>query len=231
MIQEHFADRKGVKLHYLSSGSSSELTPLVYVPGFGSDAQSFGDEMKRLSPRRTVGVGKRGLGKSSVTQTGYSFEEQVADLASVIEHAGVSGFCLMAFSMGVPIALGYALERPSALSGLILLDYRAHYPQLRRTWAEQTAQVNTNLSKDYLFGSQQASQEVQLWDRLSSIPCPVLVIRGGKSSALTADEGKRYLSTLPKAQLITFEDSGHEVYKPDYERFIVTIENFLKSLD
>lgn len=199
MIQEHFADRRGVKLHYLSSSGSSELTPLVYVPGFGSDAESFRDEMKRLSPRHTVGVGKRGLGKSSVTETGYSFEEQVADLAVVIEHVGVSGFCLMAFSIGVPIALGYALKHPTVLNGLILLDYRACYPQIPRTWAEQTTRANINLSKDYVFGSQQASKEIQLWDRLSAIPCPALIIRGEKAarSLLTRASATYRLCRMP----------------------------------
>jgi len=229
MIDDCFAERERVKIHYLKSGGSSDLTPPVYLPGFGRDADSIKDEVRRFHPRQVFGVGNRGVGKSSVTKTGYSFESRVGDLAAVIENAALEPFCLMSFSMGVPVALGYALEQPENLKGLILLDYRAQYPKLPKVWTDGVAQTS-DLSPEYIFGTQLESNQVNLWSKLPSVSCPVRIIRGGKSGALSAKEGEKYVSLLPNARQIIFGDSGHEVYKPDYERFVTTLETFLGSL-
>ncbi|MEM6431549.1 MAG: alpha/beta hydrolase [Deinococcota bacterium] len=233
-IHDNFVLQDGVKLHYLSSGTSDTHTPLVYVPGFGGDADSFRDEMAYFYPRRCISVGKRGLGQSSVPQTGYGFADIVNDLTSVINHAISkhilsTPLCLMAFSRSVPVAISYAYNHIDTLQGLILLDYRAQYSKFSQAWLKKSLE-HGDLPRHYLTTAYEESEDVSLWDVLPAITCPVLIIRGGQSKSLTTDEADQYMATLPDVDVVVFEDSGHEVYKPDYQRFITTIDTFLAAL-
>ncbi|MEM7736046.1 MAG: alpha/beta hydrolase [Deinococcota bacterium] len=233
-IHDNFALQDDVKLHDLSSGTSDTHTPLIYVPGFGGDADSFRDEMAYFYPRRCISVGKRGLGKSSAPASGYGLTGRLNDLTATINHtinteAVTTPFCLMAFSMGVPVALSYAHEHVANLSGLILLDYRAQYPKIADNVYKGLLEQG-NLPHHYLTASYQESENTPLWDVLPAITCPVLIIRGGQSKALTVEEANQYMAALPNAEIVVFEDSGHEVYKPDYQRFITTIDTFLAAL-
>ena len=74
--------------------------------------------------------------------------------------------------------------------------------------------------------------EVLLWDSLNRIECPVLILRGGPSdSLLTTERAEMYRQDLKNVEIIVFEESGHELWKPDYNRFISTIQGFLQQLD
>jgi pimeloyl-ACP methyl ester carboxylesterase len=82
-----------------------------------------------------------------------------------------------------------------------------------------------------LFGLQKDSKQVLFWDKLSSLSCPVLVIRGGKSgAALSEEDGVRYLKEIPKSKLVVFEESSHNLFEPHLEKFVHTIKEFLKMV-
>jgi pimeloyl-ACP methyl ester carboxylesterase len=132
-----FANSQNTNIHYLDSASdgNKETTPLVYVPGVFGFAEQFRDEMLLISNRRCVSISLRGRGKSDAPSNGYSIEEQVSDIEAVVKQSGVQYFCLMAYSMGVPFALKYAIENSSYIKGLILCDYPASYPKLTNTWS------------------------------------------------------------------------------------------------
>lgn len=48
---------------------------------------------------------------------------------------------------------------------------------------------------------------------------------------LEPEDAERYLKLLPNARLVVFEDAGHELWRPNYERFMRVIEGFLLELD
>jgi len=234
-LEDVWADNGGVKLHYLRSGDAAG-TPLIYLPGALGSAEQFRDEMVRLAPRPVVSVSLRGVGKSDAPAHGYCFEDLVSDLRAVLDHAALPPFCLMAFSRGVPIALRYAAAHPHALKGLILLDYPARYRKIPESWVLQAKrwveQVSLGVPSHVIEQLQRESDEVALWEELPAVACPVLIIRGGQPGALlNAEDAARYLGRLPTAREVVFEDAGHEVYKPDYERFMRTVEAFLGELD
>ena len=58
---------------------------------------------------------------------------------------------------------------------------------------------------------------------------PTVVV--GKSPSVSADDLERYRDALPHLRIEAFEDAGHEVFRPDYERFMRLIEGFLVELD
>ena len=232
MIEEAFAESGGTKIHYLRSGHAEHLAPLVYMPGLLADAETFRPEMTRLAPRLVVAAGRRGVGNSSAPTSGYGLLDQQADLAAVVEHANPPAFCGMAFSLGVPVMLRYATQNPQQTRGLILLDYPARYPQLPEAWARNALNAGGGTPQHVIRALQREAEKTSLWHRLEGIPLPTLIVRGGsEGSLLTGNDARRYLSALPNAREVVLENAGHEVYKPDYQKFLETIHEFLAELD
>src|SRR5690606_40899129 len=127
LLGDVLAFRTVVQLHYLDSGEREEvdLIPLMYIPGALESAENFRSEMEKLAPRRPLAISWRGASKSDAPETGYSLEDQVADAEAVMEAALKVRICLMAYSTGVPRAIGLAARHPPRVTGLILIDYPA----------------------------------------------------------------------------------------------------------
>ncbi|MHB8574727.1 MAG: hypothetical protein ACYDCQ_05285 [Dehalococcoidia bacterium] len=47
----------------------------------------------------------------------------------------------------------------------------------------------------------------------------------------SADDAKRYLQALPQAKAVTFDDAGHELWRPDAHRYLDVLRAFLDELD
>ena len=139
----------------------------------------------------------------------------------------------MAFSRGVPVALKYAVRRPERVVGLVLLDYPVRSTKYSERWVEGALPVarEQGVPEHVVRRMQQESRDEDLWDELQGLTCPVLVVRGGRSSVLSEVEAERYQRVLPQVEIVVFEDAGHEVFRPDYERFMRTVAAFLERLD
>lgn len=234
MIEDRWGKRGEVELHYLVQRGTADLVPLVYVPGSLGKAEEFRAEMERLARRATLAVDKRGVFEGEdAPQHGYAFEDRVTDLEAVLADAGLGPACLMAFSLGVPVALGYAARHPDDVRGLILLDYPARYPTHDDAWLERALPFarDRGIPERVVRAIHRDSSPVELWGAVGALRCPVLLVVGGKSPGVSAEERERYRDALPDLRIEVFEDAGHEVFRPDYERFMRLIERFLAELD
>jgi pimeloyl-ACP methyl ester carboxylesterase len=242
--EKQFSFREGwlkngsVRLHYVQSGwdSPSNLTPLVYPhTGFGT-AEVFIPEMKALSPRRCFACSLRGRGNSDAPEAGYSFDENVSDIAAVVNHLAFDRICVMAWSIGVTYSIAYAAQHPELVSGLILLDYPARYPKFSTGWAERwsseaTVKDNPDRMRG-LRGLERESIETLLWERLDTVESPILLIGGGGEGALLKQEHvEKYRQHCRNLEVAIFPDSGHMVWQPDYHRFISRVNKFLDHVD
>ncbi len=236
LIREGWVNNGAVRLHYIESGSDTSFakTPVVYLSG--GTAEGFLPEMKALAPRTCVSLSLRGRGKSSSPETGYSFDHNVSDIETVISKLDLKNFCVMGWSIGVTYSIAYVSRNPGTVSGLVLLDYAARHPKWSHGWAERVSS-DPSIGKDPnrmrgLDGLERESADVVLWDSLDRIKCPVLIIGGGQADALLKPEHiEKYRQHLPGAEIVVFEDSGHNVSQPNYERFIGTVKSFLNRLD
>ncbi|MGD6774673.1 alpha/beta fold hydrolase [Sutcliffiella horikoshii] len=234
-VRDRYSKNKDISIHYLETTDySHNLTPLVYVPGALGFAEHFEDEMKILSPRHCVSLSLRGNGKSDAPLKGYTLEDHVSDIEAAIKESRLKDYCLMAYSMGVPYAIQYASNNPEYIKGMILLDYPAKFPSIPESW------VDTVFSKGYIKedrqhvvrGIQRDSEEVELWEDLQRIKCPVLIIKGGTNHSLLKERAtEKYKGNLSNVKVVEFSDSGHELWIPDYNRFIKTVTDFLVELD
>ena len=228
--QEYWTDNNNVQLHTLQSERNSDSgIPLVYIPGALGTAEDFIPGMESLPGHPLVSVSLRGRGKSDAPESGYAFEDHVSDLEAIVEDIPADKICLFGFSMSVPIAVEYAARHSEQTAGLILGDYPALYPPVSPEWAEH---VIANGTKPHVaHGIQKESKEIVLWNRLKELTAPILYLYGCAEGAHVGGQGGAFIKEIiPHATFVPFEESGHELWEPDHDRFIGVLRDFLDQI-
>ncbi len=232
-IEQRWVTNGAVRLHCLAQESDSPLTPFLIVPGTFGVAEDYIQEMEALAPRRCIAVSLRGRGQSDAPASGYRFEDHVADLAAAAAQLGDERFAMMGYSMGAAYALGFAAQQMRKIAGLIVGDYPARYRALSPKWAERAvASMPERARPEVAAALQRESSEVLLWDSLSSIDCPVMILKGGQpGSLITAEVAATYLERLKDAEIVTLDQNAHELWRPDFDSYIGAIRSFLERVD
>ncbi|MGQ4388722.1 alpha/beta fold hydrolase [Streptomyces sp. SAS_270] len=81
--------------------------------------------------RQLIRYDERGCGLSDWTVPGFTFDDWVDDLDTVVEAAGLDRFPLLGVSQGGAVAMAYAVRRPERVSRLILAGAYAQGRQVR----------------------------------------------------------------------------------------------------
>jgi len=234
-LEERWVDSRGVRLHCLARapGATPEAMPLVVVPGTFGTAEDYIDEMTALAPRACVAASLRGRGKSDTPASGYTFADHVADVASVVDALVVGRFALMGYSMGAAYALGYALQAPDRVAGLVIGDYPARYPALAATWVARAIEALPDRTRPEVAAAlQRESAKVSMWDDLGTLACPVMILRGGQPETRVTEEfAAMYRERLSDVEIVTLERSGHNLWEPDFDAYLGAIRRFLERLD
>jgi pimeloyl-ACP methyl ester carboxylesterase len=105
---------------------------------------------------RVITVDVRGFGRSDKPEAGYSGENFVGDLKSVIDHLGLKRPIIAGWSMGGAIALAFAAAFPGTASRLVLIGTTPCLIQ-RPDWPhavppEAAAQLGELLATNYAAG-------------------------------------------------------------------------------
>lgn len=233
-LTDKWAKSGDVSIHYLENNSNNhQLTPLVYVPGALNYAEQSVELLQELGPRSWVSMSLRGRGRSDAPLLAYTLKDHVHDIESVIVHSQLQDYFIMAYSMGVPYAIQFA-AKSSGIKGLILCDYPAKYPAIPKIWAERIlSRGYVQKEKEHAVkGIQRDSENVDLYDELTIINVPVLVIKGGtEESLLSETEVEKYKKNLQNVKIVELPESGHELWEPNRDKFIEVIKEFLAGLD
>jgi pimeloyl-ACP methyl ester carboxylesterase len=235
-----FVEHGDVKLHALDNGrTDAPLAPVLAVPGMGEYADEYAWLLDALGDRRVVVVDVRGRGRSDVPESGYTWEHHIEDLRVVVEELGVDRPIVVTFSRGSSYGLGYALTHPSEVRGLVVGDYFARHVGLPAEIADHQLQskirgtvIAERMSEHAVRQVVAESREVPLWDRLVELQCPVLVIRGGRKSALVGEElAAQWREWLPSVQMEIIADAGHDLWSRDVDAYLAVLRPFLDRVD
>ncbi|MEU1980794.1 alpha/beta hydrolase [Nocardia sp. NPDC019395] len=232
-----FVDNGAVRLYVLDNGRESSVrSPVLVVPGMGERAEEYAWLLDRLGDRRVLVVDVRGRGRSDAPRSGYTWEDHIGDLRAVVDAAGLERPVLVAFSRGSSYALGYALQFPDHVAGLVVGDYQARHAGLPMEFLgkqlEMTIRgvpVTQRMPEHAVRGVIAESREVPLWDRLSELRCPVLVVRGGRRGAIvTEDVAARWQTALPSVETATIADARHDLWSRDPDSYLSVLLPFLE---
>jgi pimeloyl-ACP methyl ester carboxylesterase len=234
-----FVDNGGVRLHVLDNRrTDASLPDVLAIPGMGEYADEYLWLLDALGDRRVVVVDVRGRGRSDVPDAGYTWEHHIGDLRAVVDALGLDRPIVVAFSRGSSYALGYSLTYPEEVRGLVIGDYFARHVGLPAAFADQQLQskvrgtpIAERMSEHAVRQVFAESREVPLWDRLAELQCPVLLIRGGRKSALVGEElAAQWRASLPSVQIELIADAGHDLWSRDRDAYLAVLRPFLEAV-
>jgi pimeloyl-ACP methyl ester carboxylesterase len=112
------ADSHGVRIAYELLG---EGEPLTLVQGLAYDRHGFGRLPELLAEHfRVVLIDNRGVGESDEPDGPYTVPQMAADVAAVLDDAGIAQTNLWGVSLGGLIAQEFALAYPERVARLVL---------------------------------------------------------------------------------------------------------------
>lgn len=228
-----------VGIHFISSyPEKNTSTSLIIIPGLTEAAEDYLEIMKQID-RRCTTISLRGRGKSDAPLTGYTLEDHIQDIEAVIEKLGINDLILFGFSRGVSYMLGYALKFPKRVKGIIIGDYPAVHTELPDKWVDWFVELPPwrgktpleRMNEHALIGIQKESYKKEFWNELNALDCPVLVIGGGQKGAILSSEMSQiYKEALSDIKVVTFEESDHNIFEPNTDRFVKLVNSFLKDI-
>jgi len=119
---------RDTSLSYLWLGASvaGEFDPIVLVHGLGSSLAFWYPVIApALSQNhRVLSLDLRGHGRSEITPSGYTSANLAADLAALFSALGIRRAHIVGHSFGGSVGLAFALQNPSAVKSLTLIDTR-----------------------------------------------------------------------------------------------------------
>ena len=68
-----------------------------------------------------------------------------------------------------------------------------------------------------------------MWERLRSISCPTLVVRGADSDVFAEETGRRMAETIPDCRFVTIPDASHTVPQDNAAGFLEVLQAFLSE--
>ena len=221
--QSVYTDNAGVRIHALDNGvDDTSVPPVVVVPGMGESAEEYAWLLTELGNRRVVIVDVRGRGQSDAPAAGLPVGRPLRRSRGHGGGACVDRPVFVAFSRGSSYAMGYALAHPHEVRGLVIGDYWARHVGLPPEFGERQLAVvlrgvpmSERMPAHAVHGVARESREVPLWDRVREFEFPVLVIRGGRKSALVTDElAAQWEAALPGVELVMLPESRARPLEP-----------------
>lgn len=241
VTREIWAARAGVKLHAVEwrpQGGEAGV-PVLGIGGALSNAWNA-EELGVAAasgalgvPRRLISPDRRGMGKSSAPASGYTPTEFTKDTEAIVVAAELEDLVVYGHSLGVPIAIAYALARRGTVRGLVLGDYPAVWPRLSEDWLARALATSGMRSRDAVRHMQRESVETPYWDDLATLGVPILAVTGTDASVrLRPDDAERYRLACGPASVVAIEGADHSLtVNGDHAPFFAILRGFLTDLD
>ncbi|MCU4183497.1 alpha/beta hydrolase [Acidiferrimicrobium sp. IK] len=243
--ESRWAANGSVSLHYLDRRADRHEPAVLFVPGFGEDAGDYVAMLDAVAPRRALAVDLRGRGRSTVPAAGYRIEDHVADLDAIVADAGLGPVHLVTYSRGTAYGLGWALSGggrqggPSArVASITIGDYPpAHLVPpdnlaeiaATRRWRKRV--MTDRMPATAIAAMVRDAVAVDWWSEMAACDAPVMVIRAGPGGMVGDEVEAMYRDRIPGVRMVTFADSGHDLWSPDADRFAATLVSWLDELE
>jgi pimeloyl-ACP methyl ester carboxylesterase len=120
LMQSHFANVNGVRLHYLAAGKGSLV---VLLHGYAETSHMWVPLIAQLTSTHTViAPDLRGAGQSATPVDGYSKVAMAQDIHALIHKLGYEHIQIVGHDIGLMVAYAYAAQYPSEVDRIALMD-------------------------------------------------------------------------------------------------------------
>jgi pimeloyl-ACP methyl ester carboxylesterase len=125
-VEHHYADVRGVRLHYAEAGSGP---PLVLQHGWPQHWWSWRELIAPLAEtHRVICPDLRGLGWSEGSRSGYEKAELSADLVGLLDALELEQVGLIAHDWGAFVGFLTCLDHPQRVSGFLAMSIPHLWP-------------------------------------------------------------------------------------------------------
>lgn len=246
----------GVTLAFQVHNPDAPGVPLLLTHGFGATAGMWDPNIGALSVDRPVIVWDlRGHGSSDAPDDMSRYSEQisVADMAAILDAAGVDRAVLGGMSLGGYLSLAFHLAHPQRVAALVLVDtgpgYRNDDARDKwNAWVERRAQQlergepATDFSAevgqavhDHPEGLPRAARgimaqkDARVITSLDSISVPTLVVVGAQDTDFLAPADYMHRK-IPNSRKVVIDDAGHAANMDQPETFNTAVRELLEQL-
>lgn len=122
-IENHTVSLNGLNFHYLKAGSAAET--IILLHGFPQHSRMWRRIIPTLAEKFTViAPDGRGMGGSSITESGYDKRTMAEDLRSLLDHIGIEKpVNLVGYDLGGGTAYAFASMFPEQVRKLAFIEY------------------------------------------------------------------------------------------------------------
>jgi pimeloyl-ACP methyl ester carboxylesterase len=119
-LAHRFAEVNGVRLHYVTGGRGE---PVLLLHGWPQTWYVWREVAPVLARRyEVIAPDLRGLGESSIPESGYDTGTVAADLHALLAELGHARIFLVGHDVGTWVAYAYASAHPEAVRRLVVMD-------------------------------------------------------------------------------------------------------------
>ena len=237
MTNSRYADNDDVRIHYVDSGGDDRGAPVVFVPGMTCVAEDYA-EVLPLFGRRTVVIDLRGHGRSDAPASGYDALTLSADVGAVVDAVTDGAVHVVTFSRGTTYALTWALANIERVRSVAIGDYVPEEKVLTTEMSEHLlagrwrgTPVTERLDVDAANKTFGAAQERSLWEPLARQRLPLLAVRSRERLLVDDVQWSRYRKLFPRAHLVEFPDSPHDIFRPHRGRYPRLVSEHVDDAD
>lgn len=235
-------------IYYEQTGNPAGPSLLLLHGGFGT-VEDFNPLIPALDPSfHIIGMDSRGHGKSTLGNTGLSYEHLQEDVESVLKQLNIKETSVFGISDGGVVAYRLAAYSSLEIDKLITIGARWHrsnvretYDLLRGTTAEswkkkfpETVALYEQLNPEPDFDLL-ARNLVQMWlneesypdQDVSDIKAQTLIIRGDRDPLTKRQFVAQLADLIRNANLSNIAFAGHEAYREQAAIVTDVIRQFL----
>jgi pimeloyl-ACP methyl ester carboxylesterase len=165
-------------IHHVVTGDG--CPPIVFVHGFACAHSDWDAQVAHLCPRyQIVAVDLRGHGASPGTAAECSIERYGADVVEVMQALALPPAVLVGHSMGCRVVMEAALQAPSHIAGVVLIDGSQFAPAMEATLKQSFAAPNgfatltRNWFRDMFTAKSDATTIASVVERAARLPRPI----------------------------------------------------------
>lgn len=229
-MTDKFVKNGEISLHYIVANFSPVHLPVVFIPGALVSAEEFYEYIKNRLDQYFIIISHRGVGKSNIPLSGYSKDDLVSDIRSVVKNEMLEKYFIGGHSFGSAIASAYSVKYPEDINGLILGDYPPGYPEYPEKWAEQAIINNPGVNENLVYGLQRESIYEMYIKELSKSCFKILLLKGNNEGSLLKPKlTEKILTELNNCILKKIANSGHELFADNPEDTLNAIKLFTES--
>ncbi|MFF0595981.1 alpha/beta fold hydrolase [Streptomyces antibioticus] len=244
----------GRRLSYLDFGGPGR--PLLALHGHFGEGRTFTRLARELGDSwRVIALDQRGHGHSD-RPADFSRAGYVEDAAAVLDHLGIGGAVVLGHSLGGVNAYQLAARFPGLVDGLIVEDIGAEvdddlsfclsWPRRAPTHAGLLEGLGPSVRylmdavREYADGWGLAFETADMhdsqqhlngdhWDDWLAGNCSALLVRGGRSTVLSAEHAKDMAARRARTRLVELP-AGHTVHETVPVEFAAVVREFLGTL-